>query len=64
MLIYELAAVGAATCWALTGLLGAGPAGYLGALAFNRTRQLFVASLLGLYVLASGTWRELQPEVL
>ena len=64
MPIYELAAVGAATCWALTGLLSAGPAGYLGALAFNRTRQLFVAFLLGLYVLASGTWRELQPEVL
>lgn len=64
MQIYELAAVGAATCWALTGLLSAGPAGYLGALVFNRTRQLFVAFLLGLYVLASGTWRELQPEVL
>ena len=64
MPIYELAAVGAATCWALTGLLSAGPAGHLGALAFNRTRQLFVAFLLGLYVLASGTWRELQPEIL
>jgi drug/metabolite transporter (DMT)-like permease len=64
MPIYELAAVGAATCWALTGLLSAGPAGYLGALTFNRTRQLFVAFLLGLCVLASGTWRELQPEAL
>jgi uncharacterized membrane protein len=64
MPMFELAAVGAATCWALTGLLSAGPAGYLGALAFNRTRQLFVAFLLGLYVLASGTWQEFQPEVL
>lgn len=64
MPIYELAAVGAATCWALTGLLSAGPAGHLGALAFNRTRQLFVAALLGLYVLASGSWRDLQPDVL
>jgi len=64
MPIYELAAVGAATCWALTELMSAGPAGYLGALVFNRTRQLLVAFLLGLYVLASGTWRELQPEVL
>lgn len=64
MPIYELAAVGAATCWALTALLSAGPAGHLGALAFNRTRQLFVAFLLGLYVVASGTWRELQPEIL
>ena len=64
MPIYELAAVGAASCWAMTGMLSAGPAGHLGALAFNRTRQLFVTALLGLYVLASGTWRELQPEIL
>lgn len=64
MAIYELAAVGAAACWALTALLSAGPAAHLGALAFNRTRQLFVAFVLGLYVLASGTWRDLQPDVL
>jgi len=64
MPIYEWQAVGAATCWALSGLLSAGPAGHLGALAFNMTRQLFVTFLLGLYVLASGTWRELQPEIL
>lgn len=64
MLIYEVAAVAAAACWALTGILAAAPAGHLGALAFNRTRQIFVACLLGVYVLASGTWRELQPEVL
>lgn len=64
MAIYELAALGAATCWAMTGMLSAGPAGRLGALAFSRTRQLFVAALLGVYVLASGSWRELQPEAL
>ncbi|MET3588846.1 drug/metabolite transporter (DMT)-like permease [Pseudorhizobium tarimense] len=64
MPIYELAAVGAAACWALTALLSAGPASHLGALVFNRTRQLFVALLLGLYVLATGSWRELQPDVL
>ncbi|UVV70733.1 DMT family transporter [Brucella anthropi] len=64
MPIYELAAVGAAACWALTALLSAGPAGQLGALVFNRTRQLFVALLLGLYVLPSGSWHELQPDVL
>ena len=38
MPIFELAAVGAATCWALTGIISAGPAGHLGALAFNRLR--------------------------
>jgi drug/metabolite transporter (DMT)-like permease len=31
----------------------------LGALAFNRARQVFVTCLLGLYLLATGTWREL-----
>ena len=59
MPLYELAALGAATCWALTGVISAGPANHLGALAFNRARQVFVTALLALYVLASGTWREL-----
>lgn len=59
MPIHELAALGAASCWALTGLISAGPAGHLGAPAFNRVRQIFVTGLLALYVLATGTWREL-----
>ncbi|HSX76367.1 MAG TPA: DMT family transporter [Shinella sp.] len=59
MPIHELAALGAATCWALTGLISAGPAGHLGAPAFNRTRQVFVTGLLACYVLATGVWREL-----
>jgi drug/metabolite transporter (DMT)-like permease len=57
--IHELAALGAAACWALTGVISAAPAGYLGALAFNRARQVFVTGLLALYILATGTWREL-----
>jgi drug/metabolite transporter (DMT)-like permease len=63
MPLYELAAVGAATAWAVTGLLSAGPAGHLGALAFNRTRQIFVTGLLAVYVLATGSWRTFEPEV-
>lgn len=59
MPIHELAALGAATCWALTGLISAGPAGHLGAPAFNRVRQIFVTGLLTLYVVITGTWREL-----
>ncbi|MEW9614982.1 DMT family transporter [Shinella sp. S4-D37] len=59
MPIHELAALGAATCWAFTGLISAGPAGHLGAPAFNRTRQVFVTGLLACYVLATGAWREL-----
>ncbi|GAA4177889.1 DMT family transporter [Shinella granuli] len=59
MPIHELAALGAATCWALTGLISAGPAGHLGAPAFNRARQVFVTGLLACYVLLMGVWREL-----
>jgi len=59
MPIHELAALGAATCWALTGLISAGPAGHLGAPAFNRVRQIFVTGLLTLYMVITGTWREL-----
>jgi len=59
MPIHEIAALGAATCWAVTGMISAGPAGYLGAPAFNRVRQVFVTGLLTIYVLATGAWREL-----
>lgn len=59
MPVHEIAAIGAATCWAVTGLISAGPAGYLGAPAFNRLRQIFVTCLLALYVVFTGTWREL-----
>lgn len=59
MPIYELAAIGAASCWALTGMIAAGPAGHLGALAFNRVRQISVTVLLAILVLVTGTWRQL-----
>ena len=59
MPIHELAALGAATCWSVTGLISAGPAGHLGALAFNRFRQIFVTCLLAAYVLATGAWHQL-----
>jgi drug/metabolite transporter (DMT)-like permease len=59
MPVYELAAVGAATAWALTGIISAGPAGHLGALAFNRVRQVFVTGLLAVFVLATGTWSQI-----
>ncbi|MGF7008555.1 DMT family transporter [Aminobacter sp. BE322] len=62
MPIHELAALGAAVCWAMTGLISAGPAGHLGAPAFNRVRQVFVTVMLALYVLATGAWRELDAS--
>ncbi len=62
MPIYELAALGAATCWAITSLISASPAGHLGAPAFNRLRQLFVALMLAVYVGISGTWQQLNAQ--
>ena len=57
--VHELAALGAAASWALTGLISAAPAAYLGAPAFNRARQVFVTGLLACYALVTGVWREL-----
>ena len=61
--LHELAALGAATCWALTGIIAAEPAGHLGALVFNRWRQVFATGLFLLYVAATGVWRQLDGAV-
>ena len=45
MPIHELAALGAAICWALTGLLSAGPVAALGPFGFNLIRQGFVTTV-------------------
>lgn len=58
--VHELAALAAAACWSVTGLLAAGPAGHLGALAFNRLRQVFVTLLLAAWLFASGQMHQLQ----
>ncbi|MDE2385491.1 MAG: DMT family transporter [Alphaproteobacteria bacterium] len=57
--IHELAALVTALCWAITSLVSAGPAGHLGAFAFNRLRQTSVALLLAAYVALSGRWHAL-----
>lgn len=54
--MHELAALGAALCWAVTGVLSAGPAAAVGPFAFGLYRQGMVAVVLGLLVLASGRW--------
>jgi drug/metabolite transporter (DMT)-like permease len=61
--IHELAALAAATCWALTGLIASVPAGHLGALAFNRLRQVFGTLFLAVYVLVTGSWTALTWEL-
>jgi len=64
MPIYELAALGTATCWAFTGLFSSGPATYLGAASFNRLRQLAVTLMLALTIGVSGSWQELTAHVI
>src|SRR5690349_21075494 len=62
--VHELAALGAATCWAITGLIAAAPAGHLGSLAFNRVRQIFVTGLFVLYALVTGAWRDVDSALI
>ena len=57
MPLYELAALGAATCWALTGLISTGPAKHLGAIAFTRTRMTIVFVMFVAVLLATGRWQ-------
>ena len=57
MSIFELAALSAALCWAITGIITAGPAQYLGALAFTRIRMSMVLVMLVAWVAFTGSWR-------
>jgi drug/metabolite transporter (DMT)-like permease len=57
MPIHETAALAAAACWALTGMVSATPAQHLGAVRFNQLRMVMVFILLGGFVAATGSWR-------
>jgi drug/metabolite transporter (DMT)-like permease len=61
--IHEIAALCAATCWAVTGLIASVPAGHLGALSFNRLRQVFGTLFLAIYVVLAGAWQTLTWDV-
>ncbi|WBU61752.1 DMT family transporter [Paracoccus albus] len=56
MPVYELAAIGAAICWAATGLMVTPPLTRLGPFAFNTYRQSFTALVLAIIVLVGGLW--------
>ena len=58
--MHELAALGAALCWAVTGILSAGPARAVGPFAFGLYRQGFVALVLAAVTLATGGLRGLE----
>lgn len=64
MPIHELAALGAALCWAVTGLISHGISSRLGPFGFNFYRQGLVTLMLALIVLAIGGWRTLGAEQL
>lgn len=52
--VHELAALGTATCWAMTGIIASDAIRALGAFHFNLIRQVFVTVLLAGIVLVSG----------
>jgi drug/metabolite transporter (DMT)-like permease len=64
MSVYELAAIGAALCWALTTIMTATPAQHLGALAFTRIRMSMVFAMLAVFVGISGGWRSIGEAAL
>ena len=55
--IHELAALGTALSWALSGLIAAEAVRAMGPFHFNLLRQIFVALLLGATVSATGAWQ-------
>lgn len=60
MPIHELAALGAALCWSVTGILAAGAVQTLGPFAFNRLRWGVVFLMLAAIVLATGRWQGIE----
>ncbi|QIY79239.1 DMT family transporter [Chromobacterium violaceum] len=64
MMLYDLAAVGAAGCWALGGLLGAGPSRHFGPFAFTRLRLTLLTVVLGGVSLLSGGWHSISAASL
>ena len=58
-LSYDWLALGAAACWALTGLISAPQARHLGAFAFTRWRMGLVFVMLLPVVLINGAWHSI-----
>lgn len=62
MTIYELAALVAATMWALATIISPMPSNHLGAIAFNRLRMSMVFIMLCVWILIEGTWANIDSS--
>jgi drug/metabolite transporter (DMT)-like permease len=61
-LSFDWLALGAAACWAVTGLISAPQARHLGAFAFTRWRMGLVFVMLAPVVLLNGAWHSIHAE--
>ena len=62
--MFEIAALGAALCWSMGGIIATTPIRSLGAIAFTRIRMLFIAAMLTLVATLSGGWETLSADQL
>ena len=61
-MIYNLAALGAALSWAISGILSANASAALGSIAFVRIRMTMVFFMLAAVVLVTGSWRTVETS--
>jgi drug/metabolite transporter (DMT)-like permease len=62
--VAELAALAAALCWAIGGLISVGVVRRIGAVLYNRLRMLIVGALLALVAGVSGGWLQISSDML
>lgn len=60
MTIYELAALLAATLWAVGGMISATPSRELGAIPYVQIRMVIITAMLAVWVWVAGTWDSVQ----
>ena len=63
MPLFELAALGAAAMWALTGIISTEPSRALGAIGFSRVRMSIVFVMLALAALATSGWSTISEPI-
>jgi len=61
---YELAALGAALCWSVTGIISTGPARHLGGIAFTRIRMTIVFVIMLVWLAWHGSFESIPRDQL